>query len=129
MPITAEGADLEIVRKVNDIIEQYEAAARQLRELSRKPQVDGITGYHEFPSLAEEYENRAQKYREVARLLREPPKTPLSPNQEDWVKECVSGAANACLVMKGWEQVGKLECSENRRSHTHGSTLLCHASC
>ncbi|CAK9009146.1 unnamed protein product [Durusdinium trenchii] len=83
MPITAEGADLEIVRKVNDIIEQYEAAARQLRELSRKPQVDGITGYHEFPSLAEEYENRAQKYREVARLLRDPPKTPLSPNQED----------------------------------------------
>ncbi|CAK9009144.1 unnamed protein product [Durusdinium trenchii] len=72
MPITAEGADLEIVRKVNDIIEQYEAAARQLRELSRKPQVDGITGYHEFPSLAE-----------VARLLRDPPKTPLSPNQED----------------------------------------------
>lgn len=63
MPITSEGADLEIVRKVQDIIEQYEAAAARLRQLSNKPQVDGITGYHEFPSLAEDYESRAQKYR------------------------------------------------------------------
>eukprot|EP00434_Breviolum_minutum_P013274 symbB.v1.2.011694.t1/scaffold787.1/size162597/5 len=83
MPITAEGADLEIVRKVQDITEQYEAAAEKLRQLSRKPQVDGITGYHEFPQLAEEYENRAQKYREVAKLLKEKLKTPLSPSQED----------------------------------------------
>lgn len=83
MPITSEGADLEIVRKVQDIIEQYEAAAARLRQLSNKPQVDGITGYHEFPSLAEDYESRAQKYREVAKLLREPLKAPLSPMQED----------------------------------------------
>jgi hypothetical protein len=32
-------------------------------------QVDGITGYHEFPSLAEDYESRAQKYREAPRAL------------------------------------------------------------
>mmetsp|Transcript_62706 Transcript_62706/g.99309 ORF Transcript_62706/g.99309 Transcript_62706/m.99309 type:complete len:118 (+) Transcript_62706:62-415(+) len=83
MPITSEGADLEIVRKVQDIIEQYEAAAARLRQLSNKPQVDGITGYHEFPSLAEDYESRAKKYREVAKLLREPLKAPLSPMQED----------------------------------------------
>lgn len=45
--------------------------------------MDGITGYHEFPQLAEEYQSRADKYREVAKLLREPPKTPLSPAQEE----------------------------------------------
>ena len=32
-------------------------------------EVDGITGYHEFPSLAEDYESRAQKYREAGHFL------------------------------------------------------------
>ncbi|CAE7207604.1 unnamed protein product [Symbiodinium natans] len=51
--------------------------------MSNKPQVDGITGYHEFPQLAEDYERRAQKYREVAKQLQKPMDTPLSPNQQD----------------------------------------------
>ncbi|CAE7377477.1 unnamed protein product, partial [Symbiodinium necroappetens] len=83
MPITTHGADLEVVRKVQDVIEQYEAAAARLKSMSQKPQVDGITGYHEFPQLAEEYERRAQQYREVAKLFQKPLDMPLSPNQQD----------------------------------------------
>ena len=69
MPITAHGADLEVVRKVQEVIQQYDAAAAQLKVMSQKPQVDGITGYHEFLPLAEDYESRAQKYREVLQGL------------------------------------------------------------
>ncbi|CAE7609062.1 unnamed protein product [Symbiodinium sp. CCMP2456] len=100
MPITTHGADLEVVRKVQDVIEQYEAAAAQLRSMSQKPQVDGITGYHEFPQLAEDYERRAQQYREVAKLLQKPLDMPLSPNQQDALLRLSLGTTAAMVTTK-----------------------------
>ena len=46
------------------MVDQFFSHWPRLRHLITH-QVDGFTGYHEFPSLAEEYESRAQKYREA----------------------------------------------------------------
>eukprot|EP00930_Biecheleria_cincta_P062995 TRINITY_DN4846_c0_g1_i1.p1 TRINITY_DN4846_c0_g1~~TRINITY_DN4846_c0_g1_i1.p1 ORF type:complete len:118 (+),score=29.59 TRINITY_DN4846_c0_g1_i1:67-420(+) len=86
--------------KISAVITLYEEMASKLREGCKRPQVDGITGYHEFPKLAEAYESRARAYREAAEQLRRPMEA-LPPHMAEKERLALQSAFGGLAQVKG----------------------------
>eukprot|EP00445_Apocalathium_hangoei_P034497 CAMPEP_0203966848 /NCGR_PEP_ID=MMETSP0359-20131031/95966_1 /ASSEMBLY_ACC=CAM_ASM_000338 /TAXON_ID=268821 /ORGANISM="Scrippsiella Hangoei, Strain SHTV-5" /LENGTH=109 /DNA_ID=CAMNT_0050904403 /DNA_START=60 /DNA_END=389 /DNA_ORIENTATION=+ len=67
----ANVTDANIVQRMLETIVMYEESASMLRRSAAQPPVRGISGHEEYSRLADDYEARAQRIREVVQMLKE----------------------------------------------------------
>ncbi|CAE8614950.1 unnamed protein product [Polarella glacialis] len=117
----AAQSDVDCVYRVDRVIKQYEEAAASLRKAMLLPKVEGITGYDEFKTLAEAYEQRVKSYQQVKELLGTPMASlPMTPVEKD---------ALALLQVKGGYNSAKSSAMESVEAAKKMSTAASQKAC